>query len=221
MSGKLIVVEGTDGSGKATQTAALARALEKEGRRVRALSFPCYDSDSSALVRMYLRGDFGARPGDVNSYAASAFYAVDRYASFKLDWERDYLDGAVLLADRYTTSNAVYQMAKLPPQEWEAYCAWLADFEYGRLGIPRPDLVLYLDVRPQTSAALLAARYAGDENRKDIHERDLAYQSLCRKAALDCAAREGWRLIPCDQNGRMRAVDAIAADILRTVLEEI
>ena len=219
MSGKLIVIEGTDGSGKATQTGALASALEAAGKATRTLSFPCYGSDSSALVRMYLRGDFGSQPGDVNGYAASAFYAVDRYASFKLDWEKDYRAGGILLADRYTTSNAVYQMAKLPKTEWEGYLAWLADFEHARLGIPRPDLVLYLDVKAETSAALLSGRYAGDESKKDIHEKNLAFQAYCREAARYCAEQDHWKWIECDEGGRMRPVDAIAADVLRAASE--
>lgn len=219
MSGRLIVIEGTDGSGKATQTAALARSLEAAGKEVRTLSFPCYDSDSSALVRMYLHGEFGSRPDDVNCYAASAFYAVDRYASCQQDWGSDYRAGKILLADRYTTSNAVYQMAKLPKTDWEEYRAWLADFEYTRLGIPRPDLVLYLDVRPEISAALMTGRYAGDESKKDIHEKNLDYQMRSRQAAIYCAEKEGWKRIKCDESGSMRPVDAIAADILKTVLE--
>ena len=221
MSGKLIVVEGTDGSGKATQTAALLSALEKAGKPVRALSFPCYSSDSSALVRMYLRGDFGERPESVNGYAASSFYAVDRYASYKLDWEKDYQEGKILVADRYVTSNAVYQMAKLPQAEWDAYREWLADFEYNRLGIPRPDRVIYLDVRPQTSAALMRMRYAGDESKKDIHEKNLEYQMICRRAALYCAEKEGWKQIICDHEGVMRPVEEIAKELFEAVWEVI
>lgn len=219
MRGKLIVLEGTDGSGKATQTAQLLSALAQDGRRVRALSFPCYDSDSSALVRMYLAGEFGQHPQDVNAYAASAFYAVDRYASFKKDWQADYLAGGVFVADRYTTSNAVYQMCKLPEKEWDGYIDWLFDFEYARLGIPQPDLVLYLDVTPEVSRSLLEKRYAGDESKKDIHEKDIAFQNRGRAAAHYCAAVQGWKILRCDEGGAMRPVESIAADIRAAVLE--
>ena len=113
--GKLIVMEGLDGSGKATQTGLLCQYLESRGRRVRHIEFPDYREPSSALVKMYLNKEFGSNPGDVNAYAASSFYAVDRYASFLRFWRKDYLSGATIVADRYTTSNAVYQMVKKRP----------------------------------------------------------------------------------------------------------
>ncbi len=219
MSGKLFVIEGLDGSGKATQTARLIESLRGAGRDVTPLAFPCYDSDSSALVRMYLRGDFGAKPGDVNAYAASAFYAVDRYASYKKDWQSAYEAGGVFVADRYATSNAVYQMCKLPRADWNAYLDWMCDFEYEKLGIPAPDTVLYLDMQPETSERLMRARYAGDESKKDIHEKDLQYQQISREAAHYCADKLGWRIIRCDAGGSLRAVDEIAADIYNAVKE--
>ncbi len=219
MRGKLFVIEGLDGSGKATQTARLIENLRAAGKAVRPLSFPCYESDSSALVRMYLAGEFGDHPDDVNGYAASAFYAVDRYASFKKDWQRDYLAGAVFVADRYTTSNAVYQMCKLPRSEWDDYLRWLADFEYDKLGIPAPDAVLYLDMRPETSERLMRERYSGDESKKDIHEKDLQFQRISREAAHYCAQKQGWRILNCDEGGRLRTVEEIAADIYEQIKE--
>ena len=131
---KIIVIEGLDGSGKATQTKLLAEKLQAQGRRVRQLSFPDYESRGSALVQMYLSGEFGSRPEDVNAYAASAFYAVDRAASFLKDWQRDYREGALLLSDRYCTSNIIYQMAKVSDDERDAFIRWQADFEYDKLG---------------------------------------------------------------------------------------
>ncbi|HCG59977.1 MAG TPA: thymidylate kinase, partial [Lachnospiraceae bacterium] len=141
MKGKLIVIEGLDGSGKATQAKRLAAALQQSGERVREISFPNYDSDSSALVKMYLSGAFGTQPGDVNAYAASSFYAVDRYAGMKQDWGSFYDEGGILIADRYTTSNAVHQCCKLPRDGWDDYLDWLFDFEYRLLRLPEPDLV--------------------------------------------------------------------------------
>ena len=126
---KLIVIEGLDGSGKATQAKLLTSTLQEMGRTVRQVSFPDYESDSSALVKMYLAGEFGTSPSDVNAYAASSFYAVDRYASFKKDWEKDYAEG-IIVADRYTTSNAIHQCSKLPQEQWDGYLDWLFDFEY-------------------------------------------------------------------------------------------
>lgn len=215
MGGTLIVIEGLDGSGKATQAALLAESLAKEGFLVRRLDFPRYDSESSALVKMYLRGDFGGDPMAVNCYAASAFYAVDRAASFLADWRRDYEAGAVLIADRYTTSNAVYQAAKLEADERAAYLDWLFDFEYEKLALPAPDAVIYLDMAPEASAALLKKRYEGEEAKKDIHERDLDFQKRCREAALACAESRAWHIISCDEGGAPLSESEIAREVER------
>ena len=210
--GKLVVIEGLDGSGKATQTALLAERLAARGQLARMVSFPDYKSHSSALVRMYLGGEFGSDPMAVNAYAASAFYAVDRFASFAKDWGAFYREGGTVLADRYTTSNAIHQCAKLPRGEWAGYTAWLEDFEYAKLGIPKPDLVICLDVDPLVSQKLLAARYGGEEKR-DIHEQDIAYLQACRTAAHWCAGHLGWVTVACSRDGGMRPIGEISADI--------
>lgn len=212
-NGTLIVLEGLDGSGKATQAQLLAERMEKAGVQVRKVSFPNYNSDSSALVKMYLRGVFGTHADDVNPYAASAFYTVDRYASYRSDWGELYDGGGVVVADRYTTSNAVHQCAKLAPQHWEEYLQWLFDFEYQKIGIPAPDLVIYLDVDPAVSQQLMHRRYQGQDERKDIHERDTAYQMQSRQSALYCARKLGWQLLPCCRNGRMRSREEIHEEI--------
>ena len=217
MSGKLIVIEGLDGSGKATQAQILTEALTAKGERVRKVSFPDYQSDSSALVKMYLAGQFGTHPDDVNAYAASSFYAVDRYASFKKDWESFYRGGGIVVADRYTTSNAVHQCSKLPREQWETYLRWLFHFEYDLLGIPAPDRVVYLQVDPAVSQRLMTGRYHGDESKKDIHEQDLDYLRRSRRAAEYCAAALGWDTVACTSCGAMRSVEDIAADVLKIV----
>ena len=215
--GKLIVIEGLDGSGKGTQAAELAKNLAAGGAPVRKVSFPDYASDSSALVKMYLSGQFGKDPQDVNAYAASTFYAVDRFASFKRDWGGFYEGGGIVVADRYTTSNAVHQCSMLPQEQWDAFLAWLFDFEYHLLGIPSPDLVVYLSVDPAVSQRLMTGRYQGDESRKDIHEGNLAYLRRSRLAAEYCSSRLGWRQIECCRGGQMRTVEAIQADILALI----
>ena len=215
--GKLIVIEGLDGSGKGTQAAELAKNLAAGGAPVRKVSFPDYASDSSALVKMYLSGQFGKDPQDVNAYAASTFYAVDRFASFKRDWGGFYEGGGIVVADRYTTSNAVHQCSKLPQEQWDAFLAWLFDFEYHLLGIPSPDLVVYLSVDPAVSQRLMTGRYQGDESRKDIHEGNLAYLRRSRLAAEYCSSRLDWRQIECCRGGQMRTVEAIQADILALI----
>lgn len=217
---KLIVIEGLDGSGKATQAKRLTEALVEKGIPVREVSFPDYGSDSSALVRMYLSGQFGTDPQDVNAYAASSFFAVDRFASYKKDWHRDYARG-VVIADRYTTSNAVHQCSKLPKEQWEDFLNWLFDFEYKKLGIPAPDRVIYLNVDPAVSQALMTARYSGDENKKDIHERDIAYLRHSREAAAYCAEKLGWETVDCCRDGQMRSIEDIHKDVMKLLENSI
>ena len=212
MPGRLIVLEGLDGSGKATQTQCLAESLLKQGREVRKISFPNYKSDSSALVKMYLEGEFGSRPGDVNAYAASSFYAVDRYACMKRDWGSFYAEGGIVIADRYTTSNAVHQCCKLRRADWDAYLSWLFHYEYDLLGLPAPDLVLYLRLPVSQNQKLMSERYHGNELQKDIHERDAAYLSLAHEAADYCAEKYGWYTLECTRDGSMKTIDEIASE---------
>ncbi|MGN1081109.1 MAG: dTMP kinase [Acutalibacteraceae bacterium] len=213
--GKLIVFEGLDGSGKTTQLEKMKGYLDECGISYRHIKLPNYGSDSSVLVRHYLAGDYGEKPGDVNAFAASSFFAVDRYASFKADWGRDYCDGRLIVADRYTTSNAALQCSKLCESEWDFYLDWLYDFEFEKLKIPRPDKVIFLDMPPEISQKLLSSRYNGDEQRKDIHERDLEYLLRCREASLYAAKKLGWTVIKCWEGENARQIDDIFADILK------
>ena len=208
-AGRLIVIEGLDGSGKATQAKRLAQEAAARGCAVREVSFPDYGSDSSALVKMYLAGEFGSDPGDVNAYAASSFFAVDRFASFKKDWGAFYRGGGLIIADRYTTSNAVHQCSKLPETEWDAYLDWLFHFEYTLLGIPAPDAVIYLRVDPEISQTLMNWRYHGDETKMDIHERNIDYLIKSHAAADYCAKKLGWLTIECARDGKMRTIGDI------------
>ena len=210
--GKLIVIEGLDGSGKATQAKLLAEKMAAAGVKVKQISFPNYDSDSSALVKMYLNGEFGANAYDVNAYAASSFYAVDRYASFMKNWKKDYESG-VIIADRYTTSNAIHQCAKLPKEQWNEYLEWLFDYEYRMLGIPEPDSVIYLRADLLVSQELMKNRYQGHEEKKDIHERDIEYLKHCQEAADYCADKLGWQVVECSEKDGMRSAESIASDI--------
>lgn len=216
--GKLIIFEGLDGSGKGTQTALTAQKLREQGKDLRQITFPNYASDSSALVKMYLAGQFGDKPDDVNAYAASSFYAVDRFASYKTEWGEFYRNGGLVLSDRYTTSNAVHQCAKLPPMHWDGFLNWLFDFEYKKIGIPAPDAVFYLAVDPEVSQQLLKERYHGDESKKDIQEKDREYIARSRAAAEYCAKTLGWYRIDCTGNGTdvksMRTVEQINGEIL-------
>lgn len=219
--GKLIVIEGLDGSGKSTQLELLYKNLTEKGIDTRSVSFPDYNEKSSTLVKMYLGGEFGEGACDVNAYAASLFYAVDRFASYAKHWKDYYLGGGTVISGRYVTSNAVHQTAKLPPEQWEEYLTWLYSLEYGKVGIPAPDLVIFLDMPPELSKKLLEKRYSGDEAKKDIHERDLAYQENCRRAALYNVEHAGWKAISCADGDNIRSVEDIAADVLAAALSVI
>ena len=217
--GKLIVIEGLDGCGKSTQLELLPENLKKFGIETKSVSFPDYDSDSSALVKMYLAGKFGTRPNDVNAYAASLFYAVDRYASFKENWGEYYNSGKTVIAGRYTTSNAVHQTCKLPREEWEGFLEWLYDLEYNKMGIPKPDCVIFLDMPVEFSQKLLMHRYGGDSEKKDIHESDVTYLENCRKAASFTAAFSGWEIISCADGERLKTIEEISDEINKTILK--
>lgn len=221
MSGKLIVIEGLDGSGKSTQIERLKKRLNDCDIAVRQIKLPDYDDKSSTLVKMYLGGEFGSQPSDVNIYAASSFYAVDRYASYNRHWKNDYLGGTLILADRYTTSNAVHQAVKLPSSQWADYIDWLCDYEYNKLGIPRPDKVIYLSMPVEISQKLMTARYNGDEVKKDVHEANVSYLIKCSEAAAFAADCMGWETVECSDGKNPLSIDAISDKIFEIVKKEL
>lgn len=192
--GKLFVIEGLDGCGKSTQLEMLSG---KTDENTRFISFPNYDSASGQIIRDYLNGKFIEENGTAGAYTASSFYAVDRYISYKTDWEKDYYDGKTIIAARYTSSNAIYQMTKLDKEQWDEYLSWLENYEYEKFGIPRPDKVIFLDMPVEVSQKLLSSRYGGNEEKKDIHERNVGFLKACRDAALYTAEKKGWFILPC------------------------
>ena len=211
--GKLIVIEGTDGSGKSTQFRLLTSRLEQEGTVFRKLVFPQYSEPSSALIRMYLGGEFGRKPSDVNAYAASAFYAVDRYASYKKVWGEYYEQGGLIVSDRYTTSNAVHQASKEPDETRGEFLKWLYEFEYDKLGLPRPDLTIYLDVPTDFTEKMMRRREADTNTSADIHEQDMDYLATCRRTGKAAAEYYGWTVIDCVRDGAMRSIEDIHQEI--------
>ncbi len=213
-----IAIDGLDGSGKSTQSNMLVNRLKIDGYSVRSLSFPMYDSDSSALVRMYLDGKLGKRPSDTNAYAASTFFACDRYASYKSDWKNDYdkLD-KVIIANRYTSANAVHQLSKMPRDRWNEFLDWLWDFEFIKLGLPTPDLVLYLELPPELSLELVRQRSEMTGQKIDIHESDADFMRKSYEAALFAADKLGWTTIKCYNESGLRSRDAIFYDIIGVV----
>lgn len=219
MQGRLIVIEGIDGSGKSTQFELLTKRLEIEGRDFRRLRFPRYDNSSSALLRSYLGGEFGERPEDVSAYAASTFFFVDRYASFKTDWGDYYKSGGLLLCDRYTTSNAIHQGAKLPESELGDFLDWLYDFEFKLMELPKPDAVLYMNIDLETSLRQMELRQERTGSAADIHERDTEYLKSCIRTGELAAKRLGWSSINCLKDGEMRKIEDIHEEIYKLVKE--
>lgn len=214
--GTLIAIDGVDASGKQTQSELLYKRLTDSGIRARLVSFPDYGSESSALVRMYLNGDFGSRPEDVNAYAASTFFAADRFASYRRDWREDYENGTVIIADRYVPSNMIHQASKLPNDEKGKFVEWLYDLEYNIYGLPQPDMTIFLDMPPEYAARLMAER----ENKidhsqsKDIHERDREYLTASYKNAVSISNRFGWQHVLCAKDGRVRTIEEINDEIM-------
>ena len=215
--GKLIVIEGTDGSGKSTQFRKLTERLEQEGQAFKTLVFPRYKEPSSALIRMYLGGDFGTHPSDVNAYAASSFYAVDRYASYKQDWGKWYEEGGLIVSDRYTTSNAVHQTSKEPLEKQGDFLKWLYEFEYDKLGLPCPDLIIYLDVPTSFTEKLMRHREQETNTHADIHEQDMQYLATCRQSGRTAAQYYGWNVIQCVKDDEMRSIEDIHEEIYALV----
>ena len=219
--GKLIVLEGIDGSGKSTQYRRLCQRMENDKIDYNHIVFPRYDKESSALLRLYLGGAFGTDPGDVNAYTASTFYAVDRFASYRDDWGRIYENGGLILSDRYTTSNAVHQGCKLPDDELPDFFNWLADLEYVKMGLPRPDLVIYLDVDIETATRRMRRREAKNNTQADIHEKDTAYLERCLHTAGMAAEHYGWVRVPYKKDGAEREADEKNAEIYSVVLKAL
>ncbi len=218
---KLIIIEGLDGSGKSTQVELLEKYFTNKKVNYKKIKLPDYDSPSSTLVKMYLNGDFGKTADDINAYAAGAFYAVDRFSSYKLNWGKDYQNGTLILADRYATSNSIYQMEKMPKDEWESYLEWSADFEYNKIGIPKPDLVIYLDMPVEISQKLMTSRYNGNESKKDVHEVNVEFLKKCRESALFTAKKQNWKVIKCSDGVNPLPIENIHNEIVNIIEEEI
>lgn len=213
----LIVIEGLDGSGKETQVKMSYKAMAELGLECMRLNFPDYDSESSSLVKMYLNGDFGMEPKLVNPYASCTFYAVDRFASYTVKWKSAFENGAVILSDRYTSSNIVYQMSKLPRNEWDGFISWVEDTEYKKMDLPRPDMVVYLDMPLEVSQELMRKRYSADGGKKDIHERNFKFLTECRECALYAAQKLGWTTVDCTKNGVLRSPEDINKELLSII----
>lgn len=212
--GKLVVLEGLDGSGKSTQLELAANHLRDMGVKCRPISFPNYDTLTGQVVQNYLNGTIECE-GKNGAYSASTIYAVDRYVSYVTDWKDFYESGGFVIAGRYTTSNAIYQLSKMPSDEYDAFLAWLFDFEYNKLGLPKPDKVIFLDMPVEVSQKLLEKRYNGDESKKDIHERNVAFMQKCRSSAMYAASSCGWEVIKCAFGGYALPIEDIYTEVCK------
>ena len=219
MSGNLIVIEsGTDSSGKATQTKKLYQKLKQDKKEVLKVEYPNYESKSSALIKMYLKGEFGSKAEAVNPYAASSFFAVDRYASFRQNWASFYQQGGIVIADRYTTSNMIHQGSKIENKEKRnKYLQWLKDYEFNKLALPEPDIVVFLNLEPELSAKLMKERRKEQQQKSDIHELDEEYLRQCYKTGLEIAINNDWEIIDCAQQGNLKSIDTIAKEVYQVV----
>lgn len=216
--GKLIVFEGIDGSGKSTQSRLIRARLEKDGTDFRSVTFPRYDKPSAALIKMYLGGEFGTHPGDVNPYASSTFYAVDRYASFRQDWRDYYQSGGLVVTDRYTTSNAIHQGSKLPENKREDFFRWLYDFEFRLMELPRPDAVIYMDIPFGLALQRIAQRDIANGTSGDIHENDKAYLKLCHECGAHAAEFFGWHTIKVADGRSVQDINDEIFDIIKDII---
>ena len=224
--GKLIIIEGTDGSGKQTQTELLYKKLKeiKGEEKVKKISFPNYESRASEPAKMYLAGEFGKRAESVNAYAASVLYSIDRFASFKTEWEEFYNNGGIVISDRYTISNMIHQVPKiLDEKEKEKYLEWLVDLEWGKIGIPKPDIVFFLDIPFEFSQKLMKNREnkITGEKEKDIHEKDKNYLKNVYKMAKKLSIKYGWNVISCVNGDKLRTIEDINDEMLEILLENM
>ena len=218
--GRLIVIEGTDSSGKETQTAMLFERLSEKISNIRKISFPNYESPACAPVKMYLAGEFGTDAEKVNPYPASTMYAIDRYASYKTDWGKFYNGGGIIITDRYTTSNMVHQASKIDnSQEKDMYLSWLEDLEYNKMGIPRPDLVIFLNMPTETAQKLMAERKnkITGEDKKDIHEKNIEYLKKSHENACEISKKYSWKEIKCVENDRLKTIEEISNEVFELV----
>lgn len=220
MKGRLIALEGLDGSGKHTQSILLSERLTKQGYKNRFISFPNYKSSSSSLVQMYLNGRMCAKTEEVNAYAAASFFAVDRYASYISDWNKSFLSGEIIISDRYTTSNAIYQTTKVDIHERDSFINWIYDYEYCKLGLPKPSIVIYLKVPLNLSQKLLENRYKGTKDKKDMYESDMEFLKKCELMSDYVSKRDNWHVIDCGLSGTIKSKEEIHEEIFRLIKRE-
>lgn len=223
-TGKLFVIEGLDGSGKQTQSELITKRLNEEGINALRASYPNYDSPSSALVKMYLNGDFGKDANNIDPKIASTFYAIDRYATYKTKYEEFYNNGGIIICDRYSTSNMLHQGCKITDtNKKEEYLNWLDSLEYDLYKIPRPNKVFFLDINPAVSKKLIENRKNKftKEEKKDIHESNFKYLLSSYKNASYLKEKYKWININCIKDDKLKSINEINDDLYNYIKKEI
>lgn len=218
VKGKLIIIEAGDGCGKATQTKLLYDRLNQAGYKVKKIEYPDYESPACTPVKMYLQGEFGGHVDAVNAYAASVLFAVDRYASYRMKWKKDYEEGTIILADRYTTSNMVHQAVKIEDSKMrDEFLSWLWDTEFTKMGLPVPDKVIFLNMPPDISNKLIDNRAKKDNRKKDIHEQDKNYLEKCHEVYQEMANHYDWDIVECAKDNQLRTIEEIHEDVWQKI----
>lgn len=218
--GKLFVIDGTDGSGKQTQLEKLKERFDTEGIDYKSVSFPNYESESSALVKIYLNGELAEDPKEISPYIASTFYAADRYITFKKEYEKYYKSGGIILADRYTTSNMVHQAGKIKDdKEREKFLNWLWDFEFNLYGLPVPTEVFFLNMPTKYALELMENRKnkITQEEKKDIHERNPQHMIDAYNEACKLSKKYNWKEIQCVRDEKIRTIEDIHEEIYQEI----
>lgn len=224
--GKLIVFEGMDGVGKSTQLYAVAQRLyDITGQPVRTRHFPTDYSPMGQIINTYLNGSFMC---SANAYSVASLFALDRYFSYSDGWSRDYRAGDYILMDRYTTSNFVYQGTRVPQSERAGFIEWVKQYEYETLGLPKPDLVIYLDMPITEADRLLSHRHPKGIG-KDKYESDPFYRLACFDNAQRIVESENWQVVQCayeeDEelgfDAGVRESKSITADIINLIVDSL
>lgn len=218
--GKIIVIEGTDSSGKETQTKLLYERIKKIYDKTIKISFPNYESPACEPVKMYLAGKFGKDATKINPYPVSTMYAIDRYASFKQNWEKFYRDNYIIITDRYVTSNMIHQASKIEDKnKKEEYLKWLEDLEYEKIQIPKPDEIIFLKMPIEKAKILMEERknkITGEE-KKDIHELNEEYLKKSYDNACSISKKYSWTEIECVEENKIKTVEQINNEIFEKI----
>ncbi|MDP3793993.1 MAG: thymidylate kinase [Candidatus Uhrbacteria bacterium] len=218
-----IVIDGTDGSGKGTQTKKLVERLQAEGRPVKLFDFPRYGNPSAYFVEKYLRGEYG-NATDVGAYRASLFYALDRYdASFDIRRELD--AGTIVISNRYVSASKGHQMGKITdPEQRLSFLRWLNELEYKICGIPKPDMTVLLHVPAEIGYELVAKKDERgylDGKKRDIHEADPEHLRAAETAYLELPKidrEERWTILECTENGQLLSINEIHERLWKVVM---